>query len=52
MKNSELMLFFFIIYSIISNSILLGMIYYIHIKNVKLEEYNEEIFLELVKNRK
>lgn len=51
MKNSDIMLFFFIIYSDIITIIFI--IKYMNIKEEyrKLEKYNEELFFELEKTR-
>ena len=51
MKNSELMLFFFIIYSIIITFIFIIIIYKTMKKYRELDKYNEELFLEIAKLR-
>ncbi len=52
MKNSEIMLFFFIIYNTIIT--LIFILYYIDSKREynKLDKYNEELFFEVAKLRR
>lgn len=52
MKNSELLLFFFIIYSVIITLIFICYMYNFIKKYSKLDKYNEELFFELAKIRR
>lgn len=49
MKNSELLLFFFIIYSIIITLIFIFIMYKMNRVNKELDKYNDELFLEIAK---
>lgn len=51
MKNSELLLFFFIIYSVIITFVFIAIIYKVIKKYRELDKYNEELFLEIAKWR-
>ena len=52
MKNSELLLFFFIIYSIIITLLYIFSMYKFLKEYSELDKYNEELFLELAKLRR
>lgn len=52
MKNSDLMLFFFIIYSIVITIIFLIKYFKIKKEYIKLDKYNEELNFELAKERR
>lgn len=51
MKNSDIMLFFFILYSIIITILFIVLYMKLKKENSKLNEYNEELFFEVAKLR-
>lgn len=52
MKNSDLMLFFFIIYNIVITIVFIIKYFKIKEENNKLDKYNEELFFEVAKLRR
>lgn len=52
MKNSDLMLFFFIIYSIVITIVFTIKYFMLKEEYNKIDKYNEELIFELVKIRK
>lgn len=52
MKNSDILLFFFIIYSVIITFVFITIMYKVVKKYRELDKYNEELFFELAKLRR
>lgn len=52
MKNSDIMLFFFILYDIIITIVFVVNYYKVKVECNKLDKYNEELFFEVAKLRR